>query len=123
MADPIWTIGNILCAGICKDSGGHPALRANSYRVELSSKKERLNVEVAVTHVASRYAMDWLYGNSLQDGDNVEAVEQSLVRCFVDEELRDADSGWNPQRTPWLTIDSEDVQEIVERLWCLVAAE
>jgi hypothetical protein len=25
--------------------------------------------------------------------------------------------------TPWLTIDSEDIQEIVERQGCLVAAE
>ena len=123
MADPIWTIGNISCAGICKDSGGHPALKANSYRVELRSKNECLNVEVAVTHVASRYAMDCLYDNSLKDGANVEAVEQDLVRCFVDEELTDPDSGWNPQQTPWLTIDSEDVREIVERVACLVTAE
>ena len=122
MADPIWTIGNISCAGICKDSGGHPALKANSYRVELRSKNECLNVEVAVTHVASRYAMDCLY-DSLKDGANVEAVEQDLVRCFVDEELTDPDSGWNPQQTPWLTIDSEDVREIVERVACLVTAE
>jgi hypothetical protein len=123
VADPIWTIGNISCAGICKDSGGHPALKANSYRVELSSGKERLNVEVAVTHVASRYAVDCLYGDPLKDGANEGAVEQDLVRCFVDEELSDADSGWNPRRTPWLTIDSQEVQAIVERLPCLVAAE
>ena len=123
MADPIWTIGNISCAGICKDSDGHPALKANSYRVELSSGRERLNVEVAVTHVASRYAVRCLYGNSPKDETRVEAVEQDLVRCFVDEELSDADSGWNPQRTPWLTIDSQEIQAIVERLACLVAAQ
>ena len=123
MADPIWTIGNISCAGTCKDSGGHPALKANSYRVELSSGKERLNVEVAVTHVASRYAVDCLCGNSPKDEPCIEAVEQDLVRCFVDEELSDADSGWNPRRTPWLTIDSQEVHAIVERLGCLVAAQ
>ncbi|MGA2371683.1 MAG: hypothetical protein ACLP3R_20335 [Candidatus Korobacteraceae bacterium] len=119
--DPIWTIKNISYAGICKDSGGHPALQANSYRVELSSGRERLNVEVAVTHVASRYAVSCLYGNSPNDETRLEAVEQDLVRCFVDEELSDADSGWNPERTPWLTIDSNEVQAIVERLACLQA--
>jgi hypothetical protein len=123
VADPIWTIGNISCAGICRDSGGHPALKANSYRVELSSGNERLNVEVAVTHVASRYAVDCLCGNSPKDESRIEAVEQDLVRCLLDEELSDADSGWNPRRTPWLTIDSQEVQAIVERLGCLVAAQ
>ena len=123
MADPIWTIGNISCAGTCKDSSGHPALKANSYRVEMSSGKERLNVEVAVTHVASRYAVDCLCGNSSKDESCIEAVEQDLVRCLLDEELSDADSGWNPRRTPWLTIDSQEVQAIVERLACLVAGQ
>jgi hypothetical protein len=116
MADSIWTIGNISCVGMCKDRPGHPAMNANSYSVELSSEKERLTVEVAVTHVASQYAMDCLYGNSLNDGANVETVEQDLVRCVVEKELRDTDNGWNPRRTPWLTIDSHDVQEIVEQL-------
>ncbi len=116
MADSIWTIGNISCVGICEDQPGHPAMNANSYSVELRSEKERLNVEVAVTHVASRYAMDCLYGNSLNAGANVETVEQDLVRCLVEKELRDTDTGWNPRRMPWLTIDSHDVQEIVEQL-------
>jgi hypothetical protein len=121
--DPKWTIGNISCTGLCKDSGGYPALRATSYRVELSSGKERLNVGVAVTHVASRYAMSCREGDSPNDYTCVEAVEQDLVRCFVDEKLSDADSGWNPERTPWLTIDSEEVQVTVERLACLEAAQ
>jgi hypothetical protein len=116
MADPIWTIGNISCVGICQDRPGHPAMNANCYSVELSSGKERINVEVAVTHVASGYAMDCLYGNSLNDGANVETVEQDLVRCLVEKELRHTDNGWNPRRMPWLTIDSHDVQEIVEQL-------
>ncbi len=59
-------------------------MNANSYCVELSSEEERVNVEVAVTHVASRYAMDCLYGNSLNDGANVETVERDLVRCLVE---------------------------------------
>jgi len=53
---------------------------------------------------------------------NVEAVERDLVRCFVDEELRDVSSGWDPRKTPWLTVDSEDVQEIVEHLKCVASA-
>ena len=64
MAYQIWIIESISCLGMCKDSAGHQALRANSYRVELSAGAERLNVEVAVTHVASRYAMDCLCGDS-----------------------------------------------------------
>jgi hypothetical protein len=67
--------------------------------------------------------MGCLYGSSLEDGVDQEAVEQDLVRCFVGEELRDTISRWNPRKTPWLTIDSEDVQEIVELLACPAAAE
>jgi hypothetical protein len=91
-------------------------MNANSYCVELSSEEERVNVEVAVTHVASRYAMDCLYGNSLNDGANVETVERDLVRCLVEKELGDTNNGWNPRSTRWLTIDSHDVQEIVQQL-------
>jgi len=116
VADRIWTIGSISCLGMCKDSGGQQALKANSYRVELSAGTERFTVEVAVTHVASRYAVDCLCGNSVDSEAQVEAVEQNLVRCFVDEELREVNGGWDPRKTPWLTIDSEDVQEIVGRL-------
>ena len=123
MADRIWTIGRISCLGMCKDSGGHQALKANSYAVELSAGTERLTVEVAVTQVAARYAVDCLCGDSVNSEADVEAVEQDLVRCFVDEELRDVNGGWDPRKTPWLTIDSEDIQEIVERLTCLAAAE
>jgi hypothetical protein len=123
VAHHIWTIERISSLGMCKDSAGHQALKANSYHVEMSAGTERLNVEVAVTHVASRYAMDCLRSNSANDEANVEAVEQDLVRCFVDEEVRDVNGGWDPWKTPWLTIDSEDVQEIVECLTCLAAAE
>ena len=35
VAHQIWSIEGISCLGMCKDSGGHQALRANSYRVEL----------------------------------------------------------------------------------------
>ena len=123
MADLIWNIGNVSLIGICKDSSGQPALNANSYRVELTSGEKSLCVEVAVTHVAAQYAMNCLYGSSLGDGADAEAVEQDLVRCFVSDELTDAVNRWNPQKTPWLTIDSEDVQEIVERLACPAAAK
>jgi hypothetical protein len=41
-------------------------------------------------------------------------VGRELVRCFVEEELNDEQ--WNPRKTPWLTIDSEVVPEIVNRL-------
>jgi hypothetical protein len=41
-------------------------------------------------------------------------VDRELVRCFVEEEL-DYER-WNPRKTPWLTIDSEVVSEIVDRL-------
>ena len=40
----------------------------------------------------------------------MEAVELDLVRCFVDQELKDIGGGWDPRKTPWLTIDSEDIQ-------------
>src|ERR1035441_7018751 len=65
VADRIWTIGRISCLGMCKDSGGHQALKANSYAVELSAGTERLTVEVAVTQVAARYAVDCLCGDSV----------------------------------------------------------
>ena len=123
MARQSWTIGSISFLGMCKYSGGHQALNANCYRVDLSAGTERLNVEVAVTHVASRYAIARLCGDAVIYAANVEVVEQDLVRCFVDEELRDVNGGWDPRRTPWLTSDSEDVQEIVEHLTCLAAAE
>ena len=123
MTYQIWVIERISCLGMCKDSAGHQALRANSYRVHLSAGLQRLNVEVAVTHVASRYAMACLCAESVIYEANVEAVEQDLVRCFVDEELRNVNGGWDPRRTPWLTINSEDVQEIVECLACVAAAE
>ena len=123
MAHQIWVIERISCLGICKDSAGHQALRANAYGVDLSAGLQRLNVEVAVTHVASRYAMDCLCGDSASYEANVEAVELDLVRCFVDQELKDVGGGWDPRKTPWLTIDSEDIQEIVKRLTCLAAAE
>jgi Aminotransferase class-V len=115
MADSIWTIESISSVGICKDEPGHPTMNANSYCVELNSGKERIKVEVAVTHVASQCAMDCLYGNSPNDRP-VETVEQDLVRCLVEKELRDTDKGWNPRTMRWLTIDSHDVQEIVEQL-------
>ena len=108
---------------MCKDSAGHQALRANSYRLRLSAGLQRLNVEVAVTHVASRYAMDCLCRDSASYEANVDAVELDLVRCFVNKELKDVGGGWDPRTTPWLTIDSEDIQEIVERLTYLAAAE
>ena len=110
-----------LMLGMCKDSGGRQALKANSYRVELSAGLQHLNVEVAVTHVASRYAMDCLCGDSASYEANVEADEQDLVGCFVDKELKDVGDRWDPRKTPWLTIDSEDIQEVVERLTCLAA--
>lgn len=66
--------------------------------------------------------MACLCGESVIYEANVEAVEQDLVRCFVNEELRNVNGGWDPRRTPWLTIDSEGVQEIVEYLTCLAAA-
>ena len=123
MAHQIWSIEGISCLGMCKDSGGHHALRANSYRVELSAGIERLNVEVAVTHVAFRYAMACLCGESVIYEANVKAVEQELVRCSSTRNTRMYGGGWDPRTTPWLTIDIEDIQEIVERLTCLAAAE
>jgi hypothetical protein len=123
VAAPIWTIGKTSRLRMCKDSGGHPALRANSYRVELNAGRELLNVKVAVTHVASRYAMDCLCGDSVQDEAGLARVERDLIRCFADEELRDGNGVWDPRKTPWLTIDSDDVREIVECLTCSAAAE
>ncbi len=67
--------------------------------------------------------MDCLCGDSASYEANVEAVELDLVRCFVDQELKDVGGGWDPWKTPWLTIDSEDIQQIVKRLTCLAAAE
>jgi len=41
---------------------------------------------------------------------DLDGVDRDLVQCFVGEELKD------PRKTPWLTIDNEDVPEIVDRL-------
>ena len=79
MAPQIWAIERIACLGMCKDLDGHQPLKADSYRVELSAGTERLNVKVAVTHVASRYAMNCLCGDSVIYEDNLEAVEPAVM--------------------------------------------
>lgn len=109
-----WSIEEILYSGDCEDSAGNKTLNARSYRVRLTKLAECLNIEVAVTYVASSYALDRLQrlaGTGIEDPD---AVDADLVRCFVEEELED--EHWDPHRTPWLTIDSDDVSEIIARL-------
>ena len=114
MAHSTWSIGEISYAGDCRDSAGHQILNAGSYRVQLISSAERLNVEVAVTKVASSYALNRLHHGSFADATNAQTVDRELVRCFVEEELNDEE--WDPRKTPWLTIDSQDVPGIVDRL-------
>ena len=78
MTHQSWTIERILPLGICKDLAGHRALNANSYSAELSTETQHISVEVAVTNMASQYAMDCLRGESVSDKTDAKAIDMKL---------------------------------------------
>ena len=114
MTHSVWNVGEISYAGDCKDAAGYKIMNGSCYLAQLISHAERLNVQVGVTKVASSFAMERLHKKTPAGELKSREVGRELVRCFVEEELNDEQ--WNPRKTPWLTIDSEVVPEIVNRL-------
>jgi len=104
-----WKIGEVVFAGDCRDSAGHP-FNADSYQVTLVSAETHLTIEVALTKTAANYAAEHLPETAHSQAFPGE-MENNLVRCFVEEELRH--HKWDPLETPWLTIDSHLVTELV----------
>ena len=97
----VWTPGAIHTTEMLCDSSGHRVLNGKCYKVEVSSDDRSCLVEVVITAVAVGAAMH----QSVDD-----AGMFSLVRAYIEVEL---DRGWDPVHYPWLTIDSDNVSQLL----------
>ncbi len=105
MSSKDWRVGQIYGMGPTSDATGQPAINGTSFDVELTGHSSRLHIEVAVTSVA--HSQLEVLGFSDEDA----------VRTFVQRQLAaSSDDRWKPDTCPWLTVDSYNMDKLLEDL-------
>jgi hypothetical protein len=98
----LWAVEDIAPATMIKDAAGS-TLNGSCYKVTL--RKDTRNC--AITLVITRWA------ESEAEAREPGLTLEELARNYVREELA---RGWDPERYRWLTVDSESVGVVLDRM-------
>lgn len=94
--DSQWRVERVVPAPMLKDKGGNPLVNGTCYDVTLNQGTRSRNITVVIT--------GWAQSEAEQREPGISFTE--LARSYVHAELL---RGWDPERCPWLTIDSQSV--------------
>ncbi len=97
-----WTIQAVKPSRMLTDKQGAPLMRGDCFAVILTSDAGTIEVTVGVTGWAEHDAEEVVGSGKIVD----------VVREFVAEELS---AGWDPKRSPYLTLDSHRTDDVLQR--------
>jgi hypothetical protein len=100
--DHRWVIEQIVPAPMVKDVAGN-TLNGAAYKVTLTNQQQACTITLVITRWAESEAEQRQPGITLA----------ALARSYVLEELS---RGWEPESYPWLTLDSESITDLLQKV-------